>query len=135
MYDERAVRQVGGAVRDAWNRGDATAYAALFTHDASFVAWNGEYGYGRRAIEAAHRHLFAGPLAGSRMTVDMSEPVRFLQADVAVMVTTGAVTPGAEATGAVDTTGREGHVAVQTYVLVNGDDGWRIAAFHNTRRP
>ena len=73
MFDEpvqrRAIFALGKALQDAWNRGDAAGYAALFTEEADFVAWNGSYGRGRRAIEDAHRRLFDGPLAGSRMVL------------------------------------------------------------------
>src|SRR5215471_10081890 len=79
------------ALRDAWDRGDATAYAALFTDDASFVAWNGRHGHGRRAIEDAHRPLLAGPLSGSRLTLT-PDSLRFVHPDVAILVASGAVT-------------------------------------------
>ena len=68
MFDEsaerRAVLELGQALQDAWNRGDAAGYASLFTDDADFVAWNGSHGRGRQAIEDGHRRLFDGPLAG-----------------------------------------------------------------------
>ncbi len=65
MFDEpaerRAILELGHALQDAWNRGDAAGYASLFTEDADFVAWNGSDGRGRPAIEDAHRRLFDGP--------------------------------------------------------------------------
>jgi hypothetical protein len=36
----------GQALQAAWSRGDAAGYAALFTDDADFVAWNGTHGRG-----------------------------------------------------------------------------------------
>ena len=69
MFDEpaerRAIFELGKALQDAWNRGDAAGYGALFTDDADFVAWTGAHGRGRQVIEDAHRRLFDGPLAGS----------------------------------------------------------------------
>ena len=61
--ERRAILELGQALQDAWNRGDAAGYASLFTDDADFVAWNGSRGRGRQAIEDAHRRLFDGPLA------------------------------------------------------------------------
>ena len=62
MFDEsterRAIHQLGQALQDAWNSGDAAAYASLFTDDASFVAWNGSYGCGRQAIEKRYADAF-----------------------------------------------------------------------------
>jgi uncharacterized protein (TIGR02246 family) len=139
VFDEPAQRreifELGQALQDAWNRGDAAAYASLFTDDADFVAWNGSYGRGRQAIEDGHRLLFDGPLAGSRMVlVDEdaeSAPrgsLRFVRPDVAIMVISGVVTlAGQSATG-------PDHQSVQTFVLTKNVNRWRVAAFHNTRR-
>jgi uncharacterized protein (TIGR02246 family) len=50
MVDEsaerRAILELGQALQDAWDRGDAAGYASLFTDDADFVAWNGSHGRG-----------------------------------------------------------------------------------------
>jgi len=123
MFDEsaerRAILELGQALQDAWNRGDAAGYAALFTDDADFVAWNRSHGRGRQAIEDGHRRLFDGPLAGSRMVlVDDDaesappESLRFV---------------GQSATG-LD------HESVQTFVLIKNASRWRVTAFHNTRQ-
>lgn len=140
MFDERterlAIRELGEALQDAWNRGDAAGYASFFTDDADFVAWTGAHGRGRKAIEDGHRPLFAGPLAGSRMVLVVdddaesapSESPRFLRPDVAVMVLTGAVTIASQRETGPD------HRSVQTFVLTKDGGRWRVAAFHNTRR-
>jgi uncharacterized protein (TIGR02246 family) len=122
--DRQAVLQLTQTMRDAWNRGDAAGYASLFTDDASFVAWNGEHGHGRQAIEDAHRPLLAGPLAGSRMTLTPGAP-RFVRTDVAILLATGAVALAGQPAD---------HGSVQTFVLAKGDGRWWITAFHNTRR-
>ena len=132
--ERRAILELGQALQDAWNRGDAAGYASLFTDDADFVAWNGLHGRGRQAIEDGHRRLFDGPLAGSRMVlVDddaASAPpgsLRFVRPDVAIMVISGVVTPaGQRATG-------PDNQSVQTFVLVKNGNRWRVAAFQNTR--
>jgi len=140
MFDEsaerRAILELGRALQDAWNRGDAAGYASLFTDDADFVAWNGTYGRGRQAIEDGHRRLFDGPLAGSRMVlveaVDAEsappESLRFVRPDVAIMVISGVVTlAGQSATG-------PDHESVQTFALIKNGSRWRVTAFHNTRQ-
>ena len=139
MYDEtaerRAIHQLGQALQDAWNRGDAAAYASLFTNDASFVAWNGSHGSGRQTIEDTHRRLFDGPLAGSQMVLDgddaepaRPESLRFVRPDTANMVTTGAVTLASQSATGPD------HQSVQTFVLIKNGYRWQITAFHNTRQ-
>lgn len=108
----------------AWNRGDAAGYASLF------VAWNGSYGRGRQRIEDAHRRLFDGPLAGSRMVLVDAAPLaspRFIRPDAAIVVVPGAVTRASERATGPD------HNAVQTFVLTRNDERWLVAAFQNTR--
>lgn len=116
----------------AWNAGDADAFGAEFTEDATYVVFSGDVLLGRQAIVDTHRWLFDGPLRGSRLgassTGDVATTIRFLRPDVAHVVTAGAVQPdGADTV----TTDRD---SVPSYVLVNDDGRWRIAAFHNTRR-
>jgi uncharacterized protein (TIGR02246 family) len=131
--DRAAILDLAATMEEAWRRGDAAGFAAPFTDDASFVAWNGAHGYGRQAIEDAHRPLFAGPLAGSRMDLvghdaghRLPESLRFVRPDVAIMVTVGAVTLAGQ--HAAD------HRAVQTFVLTSDHRRWQVAAFHNTRQ-
>lgn len=132
--DHRAIFELCQALQRAWNRGDATGYASLFTGDADFVAWNGSYGRGRQAIEVAHRRLFDGPLAGSRMVLaggpEAVPPgsLRFVRPDVAILVTQGTVTRADQRAAGPD------HASVQTFVLIKDSSHWRVAAFHNTRR-
>lgn len=129
--DRRAILALGHTLQDAWNRGDAAGFASPFTADASFVAWNGLHGYGRRAIEDAHRPLFAGPLAGSRIVLvgpDGPESLRFVRPDVAIMVTSGAVTLAGQRDTGPD------HESVQTFTLTKDGSDWYVTAFHNTRR-
>ncbi len=139
MFDEsaerRAILELGQDLQDAWNRGDAAGYASLFTDDADFVAWNGSHGRGRQAIEDAHRRLFDGPLAGSRMVLidddaesASPESLRFVRPDVAIMVISGVVTLAGQSATSPD------HESVQTFVLIKNGDRWRVAAFHNTRQ-
>lgn len=126
MTEDRtaAVHAVLTALVDAWNAGDATAYADLFTEDADYITFFGVNTPGRAAIEAGHRALFEGPLKGSRLTGAGGPPkVRFLRPDVAVAV--------AEGGSAVDDVERASTVS---YVLVQEAGRWRIASFQNTRR-
>ena len=133
--ERRAVLELGQALQDAWNRGDAAGYASLYADDADFVAWNGSHGRGRQAIEDGHRRLFDGPLAGSRMVLvddgtDSAPPesLRFVRPDVAIMVISGVVTPASHSATRPD------HESVQTFVLTKNGNRWQVAAFHNTRQ-
>ncbi|MHA6616802.1 SgcJ/EcaC family oxidoreductase [Pseudonocardia sp. DLS-67] len=111
----------------AWNDGDATSYAELFTPDATYVIFDGTVVRGRTAIEEGHRALFAGPLRGFRMEPPTATPVRYLGADVAHVVAAGGTRPP----------GQEGvpsdRASVVSFVLVREGEDWKIAAFQNTR--
>ena len=114
----------------AWDAGDAGAYANLFTPDATYVVFDGTVLRGAQAIEDVHRRLFDGPLRNSRLGGANSGPpaeVRFLRPDVAVALVAGAVRPEGVGMPAPD---RE---SVVSLVLADTAEGWRIAAFHNTR--
>jgi uncharacterized protein (TIGR02246 family) len=139
VFDEpaerRAIIELGKTIQDAWNRGDAAGYGAQFTDDADFVAWTGAHGRGRQAIEDAHRQLFDGPLAGSRMIlVDDDaesappESLRFVRPDTAIMIVSGVVTLASQLATGPD------HESVQTLVLIKNANRWRVTVFHNTRR-
>jgi uncharacterized protein (TIGR02246 family) len=126
---EADVRAVLGRLTQAWNDGDATAYARLFTEDADYVTFFGLNFPGREAIESSHRALFEGPLKGSKLTAPLgaTAKVRFVRPDVAVVVVGG----GSSLTGA--DTADEGRESTVSFVLVREDGEWLITAFQNTR--
>jgi uncharacterized protein (TIGR02246 family) len=127
MTDKAAVLEVLSGLVDAWNAGDATAYARFFTEDADYVTFFGLNTPGRAAIESGHRALFEGPLRGSRLTGGGEPPkVRFVRDDVAIVVAGG----GSSLDGEPD----PDRASTVTYVLVREPDAWRVASFQNTRR-
>jgi uncharacterized protein (TIGR02246 family) len=78
---------------------------------------------GRSAIVESHRALFGSFLKGTSLADERIE-VHFPGPDVAVVTSRGDVVKKR-----AKTLGK-----AQTYTLVRTADGWRIAAFHNTRR-
>ncbi|WET83139.1 SgcJ/EcaC family oxidoreductase [Amycolatopsis sp. QT-25] len=121
------VLAVLSELADAWNDGDAAAYASHFTEDADYVTFFGMNMPGRTMIESAHRSLFEGPLKGSKLATGWGEPkVRFIRPDVAIVVSGG----GSSLSDDKPEPSRE---STLTYVLVEESDGWRVAAFQNTR--
>ncbi|MBB4934460.1 uncharacterized protein (TIGR02246 family) [Lipingzhangella halophila] len=131
--DRAAIAGTLERLTEAWNAGDAAAYGAEFTEDASYVAFNGEIMRGRTEIEQVHRWLFDGPLRGSRMQSSgdpaTSAPPRIIRPGVAVVQQGGGIRPDGAAGMAAD------RASVATLVVVEEDQGhWRVAAFHNTRR-
>ena len=122
------IKSLLAGLADAWNRGDATAYANLFTADADYITFFGMRTRGRDAIEQSHRMLFTGPLRGSRMSGTTEADIRFLATDVALVIAEGGGTTSGP--GADDAADRR---SVVSFTAVHTPDGWRFASFQNTR--
>lgn len=122
------IRTCLDRITAAWDAGDARAYAAQFTPDASYVIYVGDASLGRDAIERAHARLFATWLKGTRMDMRIIQ-ARHIAPGTAVVLTEGGIGKGR-------TIRRD---KLQTFTLVEEEDGagdplWRCAAFQNTRR-
>ncbi|MET8872507.1 SgcJ/EcaC family oxidoreductase [Nocardia sp. NPDC004604] len=110
----------------AWGRGDADAYGALFTEDATYTSFVGTYYQGRTDIIEGHRALFAGFKKGTKLT-DSILGIRFYGTDTAVVTSRGD-------TYQDDPTQPADMSKTQTYTIVRQDGRWLIAAFQNTQR-
>jgi uncharacterized protein (TIGR02246 family) len=119
-----AVTAVLDSLADAWARGDADAYGAHFTEDATYVTFVGTLYQGRQDIADSHRALFAKFLKGTRLVHEVLD-LRFLGADAAVLTSRGDTAKGERP---------KEPTKVQTYTLVREGDRWLVAAFHNTQR-
>lgn len=123
--DNTEIRDLMRRMTDAWNAGDAAAYAAQFTQDADYITWMGTRDSGSAAIEATHRFLFEGPLKGVRMSSGgetSTLDIRYLTPDVALVIVDG---------------GQPEHApvaSVVTFAAVRTDGHWRFAYFQNTRK-
>ncbi|GAA1679145.1 hypothetical protein GCM10009765_30460 [Fodinicola feengrottensis] len=128
MSAETDTSQIQDLLRQltaAWNKGDATAYAALFAENADYISWLGTRDSGRAAIEASHSFLFNGPLKGVKMPsdgADASLDIRYLTPDVALVIADGGKPDHAPVTSVV------------TLTAVRANTGWRFAFFQNTRK-
>jgi uncharacterized protein (TIGR02246 family) len=126
---ETAVRDALSRVADAWASGDPDQYAALFTEDADYTAFDGTRMVGRHAIADGHRALFAGIMKNSRTTMP-SPSIRFITADVVVVCLLGGIIMSWQKNRTEPSARRRSAV---TFVLVRRDDTWLVAAFQNTR--
>ncbi len=106
-------------IRAAWDAGDAAAFAAQFTEDATYVIYSGEPLWGRPEIERMHADAMG---RGTRMRIKVLS-TRFLTDDVATIVTAGGVGQGAMIP----------YDKVQTLTMVRHPDRWMCTAFQNTQ--
>jgi uncharacterized protein (TIGR02246 family) len=108
----------------AWNALDGAAFAAPFAEDADFVNVRGEHFHGRQAIAAGHAGIFRTIYAGSTNQYTF-ETARLLHAEVALVHVRATLdVPAGPLAGR--------HAARFSMVLTRRQDGWEIAAFHNT---
>ena len=56
--DEDAIRAIHQRMIDAWNAGDGAAFAAPFTDEADFVAWEGTHLKGRQQSASFTQRIF-----------------------------------------------------------------------------
>jgi uncharacterized protein (TIGR02246 family) len=82
--DEDAIRAIHQRMIDAWNAGDGAAFAAPFTDEADFVAWEGTHLKGRQQIASFTQRVFDTVVTGSRLEGEVTF-VRFLSPALAVM--------------------------------------------------
>jgi uncharacterized protein (TIGR02246 family) len=124
--DAQAIRDLTQRLAEAWNRNNGAAYAALFTEDCDYIAFDGTPYKGQRQNAELHQRLFETVLKGTRLVYE-DVHVRFLTPDVAIMQGRGSVLMPWQREVAAR------RRSIQTYVVVKQGDEWRIAAFQNTR--
>ncbi|MGW7681680.1 SgcJ/EcaC family oxidoreductase [Kribbella sp. NPDC054772] len=117
------LQAVFDQIYTAWAAGDADAFAAVYTDDAT-VTMPGVFHQGRDAVRASMAAGFDGPLKGSR-GVDTPQDVR-VAGDTAIVVSRAGIVPA----GATDVPA--GRDVVATWVLTKQDERWLVAAYCNT---
>jgi uncharacterized protein (TIGR02246 family) len=122
--DRQAVLDVLARLYQAWEAGDAKAFVADYTEDASVIQ-PGVYEKDREEIRTTIAAAFTGPLNGSRVAARPVD-VRFLTGDTAIVVSEdGIIFAGQDAVASE-------RLVRATWVLVRRDGGWRIASYHNS---
>jgi uncharacterized protein (TIGR02246 family) len=84
VKESAAIEALVAAETEAWNRGDAKAFAAPFTADGSFTNIIGMVYYGREAFEERHAQIFKTIYKGSVLKQSIGK-LRFVRPDVAIV--------------------------------------------------
>jgi hypothetical protein len=66
---QKAIVELHQAVDNAWNAGDAEAFAARWAEDGTVVSPLGQVSVGRAAIRTEEAAAFNGPMKGTRHTL------------------------------------------------------------------
>lgn len=116
--------------QEAWNRGDAVAYAAACDAQMSFTNIVGEMAFGRQAFEAKHAFIFSSIFKGSRLEMDIRR-IHFPAPNVA-LVDIACQLAGYQRLppGVPPRPDRILHTCLLE-VFVRTDAGWRVVAYHN----
>jgi uncharacterized protein (TIGR02246 family) len=124
--DAEQVRALYLAAMRGWNAGSGEAFAAPFTDDVDFVAFDGARFRGRDELVRFHDPLFKTHLKGTRLVGEVTD-VRFVTPDVAVLHAYGGTIARGKSEPAPE------RDSLQTLVAIRRDDRWQLTAFQNTR--
>jgi len=122
-----AVKGVGAAFVDDWNRHDMNDFGSLFTDDAQFVNVIGLWWHSRAEIQTAHEALHATRMRNSHLVATESA-VRLLGSDAAVLLQQWQLTGDTGIDGAT----LPMRTGVMTLVIVREGSRWQIASAQNT---
>ena len=126
--ERAAIGQLVDSVMESWNCHRMADHNAAFAADADFINVVGMHWRGREEIAARHVELHATIFRDSHMRLlELSQ--RFLAPVVALAHIHWAMTGAQGVPGWDITAERQGRL---TWVLMKQQDGWRIAAAHNT---
>ncbi|HEX6216245.1 MAG TPA: SgcJ/EcaC family oxidoreductase [Vicinamibacterales bacterium] len=122
--DREAVAAIVHELEASWNAADGARFGVPFTDDADFVTIRAEHLRGREAIAKGHQGIFNSIYKGSTVSYELVN-VRPIAPGVQVAhVRTELNAPSGPLAGR--------HNSLFTIVLVQQQNDWRIAAFHNT---
>lgn len=123
------IRALLDEQEQAWRSGDAEAFSRSAAPDIVFTNVVGLFSIGRDPFEAQHRHIFSTFYRGSTMR-QVVERISCVRPDVAIVNTRTEVTGYGTLPRAI-VAHEDMLITRLQQVLVQGDDGWRVAAFHN----
>ena len=128
--DEAQIRSIVQSEADAWNHGDANAFAAHYAENGDFTNVIGQQLYGRKAFIAQHAMIFSTIYKGSHNVFSVSK-ITFLRPDVALVDIDGTLS-GATRTPPGIKANDDGTIRVKLLEVMTRENGtWSIAAFHN----
>jgi uncharacterized protein (TIGR02246 family) len=128
--DKAAIQKIVQEEQDAWNRGDAQAFAAHFAADGSFTNIVGMQTYGVEPFRKQHEAIFATIYKGSHNEFMLGR-LRFIRPDVAVADVDSVLSKFATLIPGTPL-GSDGAIHTRLQLVLSREQGvWQIDAFHN----
>jgi uncharacterized protein (TIGR02246 family) len=124
--DQAAIGELLDRMREAWERGDADAYASVFSDDSRYVNAPGTRTIGRQAIAESHQKVFDTVLAHTHLGRTYPSELQPLTSNVVVVHASGAVLFPGEHEEDVAPNG------LITIVAARDGDAWQLVSFSNT---
>ena len=128
--EEPLIRKVVDAEEDAWNRGDARAFAARFQEEGSLTDVLGAVSRGRAEIERRQSELFTTYFKGSLLALKVRK-IRFLKPDVALVEIDTEVSGFHKAPTSVYVDAEKVIRTRLLQVMVKSGSDWMVASFHS----
>lgn len=128
--EEASIRKVIDAEEDAWNRGDAKAFAARFQEDGAFTDVFGAVSHTRAELEKRQVEFFTSLFKGSRLALKVRK-VRFLRPDVAIVEIDTEVSGFRKLPPVVYVDAEKVLRTRLQQVMAKTGTNWMVAAFHN----
>ena len=128
--EEARIRKVVDAEEDAWNRGDAKAFAARFQEDGAFTDVFGAVSRTRAELEKRQVEFFTSLFKGSRLALKVRR-VRFLRPDVAIVEIDTEVSGFRKLPPVVYVDAEKVLRTRLQQVMAKTGTNWMVAAFHN----
>jgi uncharacterized protein (TIGR02246 family) len=122
--DERIVSDLVAELEKAWNAADGARFARPFAEDADFVNIRGEHLRTREVIAKGHQAIFNTIYKGSVVRYQVAGVRAIAPAVLLAHVKSTLKAPTGPLAGE--------HSSLFTVVLVQEQNSWSIAAFHNT---
>ena len=126
--NEEAIRKTVMGFEQAWNTHDMELLASLFREDAEFINVVGMHWHRRDAIVAAHKAFHETIFKTTQMKFNAIE-IRSIGPEHAIAV--GDLTLDSFTTPNGEVVPKA--LNRETFVLIKGAEGWRIAHGHNVR--
>ncbi len=130
QQDTTAINALVNSLTDAWNRGDAHAFATHYAADGSFTNILGTTLFGHDPFEKQHQMIFSTIYKGSTVTFT-TDRIQFLRPDVALVDVTSHLSGVAGFPPGIKPN-PDGSIETKLLLVLTREAGaWWIAAFHN----